>query len=41
MPDVPIVDAHVHIYDPTRLDFPWMRDAPRLNRPICRPISRA
>jgi L-fuconolactonase len=33
MPDVPIVDAHVHIYDPTRLDFPWMRDAPRLNRP--------
>jgi len=33
MPDFPIIDAHVHIYDPTQLDFPWMRDVPLLNRP--------
>ena len=33
MPDFPIVDAHVHIYDPTRLNYPWMKDAPLLNKP--------
>ena len=31
MPDFPIVDAHVHLYDPSALDYPWMRDEPQLN----------
>jgi L-fuconolactonase len=33
MPDFPIVDAHVHLYDPGRVGYPWMRDEPRLDRP--------
>ena len=31
MPDFPIVDAHVHVYDPTRIDYPWMREVPGLD----------
>lgn len=31
MPDFPIVDAHVHLYDPARIDYPWMGDVPSLN----------
>ena len=33
MPDFPLVDAHVHLYDPDAIDYPWMRDVPALNRP--------
>jgi L-fuconolactonase len=33
MPDFPIVDAHVHIYDPAAVRFDWMASVPRLNRP--------
>ena len=33
MPDFPIVDAHVHLYDPDALDYPWMKDEPALNSP--------
>ena len=33
MPDFPIVDAHVHLYDPARLSYGWMRDIPKLDRP--------
>jgi L-fuconolactonase len=33
MPEFPIVDAHVHIYDPAAIRFDWMRDVPKLNRP--------
>ena len=33
MPEFPIVDAHVHLYDPAALDFPWMRSVPKLDRP--------
>ena len=33
MPDFPLVDAHVHLYDPDAIDYPWMRDAPALNAP--------
>ena len=33
MPDFPIIDAHVHIYDTTRLNYPWLKDAPLLNKP--------
>ncbi len=32
MPDFPIIDSHLHIYDPSRLSFPWMKAAPKLNR---------
>jgi len=32
LPDFPIVDAHVHLYDPDFLSYPWMKDAPLLNK---------
>ena len=31
MPDFPIVDAHVHLYDPGALSYPWMAGLPALN----------
>ncbi len=31
LPDMPIVDAHLHIYDPGVIPFPWMVDLPLLN----------
>ena len=33
MPDFAIVDAHVHLYDPGRIGYPWMAGVPRLNEP--------
>lgn len=33
MPDYPIVDSHLHVYDPGRLSYPWMREVPPLDRP--------
>jgi L-fuconolactonase len=32
MPDFPIVDAHVHIYDVERLDYPWLSNVPAIAR---------
>jgi L-fuconolactonase len=32
MPEFPIVDAHVHLYDPGVVDYPWMKAVPRLDR---------
>lgn len=32
MPDFPIIDSHVHLYDPGVIDFPWMEDVPALQR---------
>lgn len=32
MLDFPIVDSHVHLCDPQRLSYPWMENAPQLNR---------
>jgi L-fuconolactonase len=32
MPAFPIVDSHVHLYDPEALDYPWMREFPELLR---------
>ncbi|MHA7987778.1 amidohydrolase family protein [Rathayibacter sp. CAU 1779] len=29
---VGVVDAHVHVWDPARLDYPWLADAPALQR---------
>ncbi len=31
MPDFPIIDAHVHLYDPEAIPFPWMAGESRLN----------
>lgn len=33
MPDVPIIDSHVHLYDPTRLRHSWLDSVPAINRP--------
>ena len=33
MPEFPIVDAHVHLYDPGVVTFPWMKAVPKLDRP--------
>ena len=32
MVSFPIVDAHVHLWDPARLPIPWLAGAPALNR---------
>lgn len=33
MPDFAIVDSHVHLYDPRLMRYPWMKQAPALDRP--------
>ncbi len=32
MPDFPIIDAHVHLWDPELLPLPWLQDHDSLNR---------
>ncbi|MGH2532017.1 MAG: amidohydrolase family protein [Thermomicrobiales bacterium] len=34
MPDFPIIDAHVHLWDPARFAIPWLEGAPALNKPF-------
>ncbi len=33
MPTFPIIDSHVHIYDPGAIRYDWMASVPKLNRP--------
>ncbi|MBM3190286.1 MAG: amidohydrolase [Chloroflexi bacterium] len=33
MPDFPIVDTHLHVWDTTRLSYPWLASIPLLNKP--------
>jgi L-fuconolactonase len=32
MPEFPIVDSHVHIYDVNRVNYGWLAKAPKINR---------
>ena len=34
LPDFPIIDSHVHLCDPERLGYAWMKDAPALDRRV-------
>lgn len=34
MTDSPIVDTHVHLWNPARLHYDWLRNLPSLNRPF-------
>jgi L-fuconolactonase len=33
LPNFPIIDSHVHIYDPWYLTYHWMKNVPPLNKP--------
>jgi L-fuconolactonase len=31
--DFPIIDTHLHVWDPDNLSYPWLADVPLLNKP--------
>jgi L-fuconolactonase len=30
----PVIDAHIHLWDTNRLDYPWLANVPSINRPF-------
>lgn len=40
MSDFPIIDAHVHLWNPQQLPIPWLTNLPTLNRPYDLPEYR-
>jgi L-fuconolactonase len=34
MTNLPIVDTHVHLWDPSNINYPWLPSVPGLNRPF-------
>jgi L-fuconolactonase len=42
MPNFPIIDTHLHIYDPEAVRYGWMTGAPKLNHPhLVRDLERS
>lgn len=37
MPDFPIIDSHVHLYDTARLSYPWLNGVRQINRTFLLP----
>src|SRR6476661_195233 len=33
MPSFPIIDTHLHVWDPARLDYAWIKGNPLFDRP--------
>lgn len=33
MPNCPIIDTHLHLWDPGLIPYPWLKNVPLLNRP--------
>lgn len=33
MPGLPIIDTHLHLWDPGLISYPWLNDVPLLNKP--------
>jgi L-fuconolactonase len=31
MPPVPIIDSHVHLWDPVKVEIPWLSNVPKIN----------
>ena len=34
MPNTPVIDTHVHLWDTNRFSYPWLSDLPQLARPF-------
>ncbi|MGQ8338617.1 amidohydrolase family protein [Sunxiuqinia sp. A32] len=37
MPSIPIIDTHLHLWDPQNHSYPWLEDEPSLNKPFLLP----
>lgn len=41
MPEMPVIDAHLHLWDPAFIRYPWLDSDPLLNRPRLMPDYEA